>query len=178
MLVMMKTRYTDMAQPVIRPINISSDRDMEQLNALHSACGVKLYGYSSVSTIEERRAMLAPSDYYETHRWVAEVDEQIVGVAMASLPLKENLNRIDFAVTIHPDCEGQGLEEKLTRHALEHAIAPSGRTSINFYGHFLPNDDDNDPTHPANRVASILGLGPKHAVVTRLAPLPLPPGGT
>ncbi|MBF0809219.1 hypothetical protein E4U03_11465 [Rothia nasimurium] len=58
---------------IIRPINLDSDADTEQLNALESACDEKLYGFPSTTTVEERRAILAPSSYYENHRWIAEV---------------------------------------------------------------------------------------------------------
>lgn len=158
----------------IRPINLDSDADMEQLNALDSACDEKLYGFPSTTTVEERRAILAPSSYYENHRWVAEVRGQILGIVLVSLPLKENLDGLNFLLAVHPEAEGRGLEEALTRHALAEAIKPSGRTHITYYGYLMPDDNKDDPALPINRVADLLGLEPKNSAITRIAPLPIP----
>lgn len=73
MLVSMTVSQFSPRDIIIRPINLDSDADTEQLNALESACDEKLYGFPSTITVEERRAILAPSSYYENHRWIAEV---------------------------------------------------------------------------------------------------------
>lgn len=159
---------------VIRPINLDSDADMEQLNALDSACDEKLYGFPSTTTVEERRAILAPSSYHEKHRWIAEVRGQILAIVLVSLPLKENLDGLNFLLAVHPEVEGRGLEEALTRHALAEAIKPSGRTHITYYGYLMPDDNKDDPALPINKVAALLGLEPKNSAITRIAPLPLP----
>ncbi|WP_237224646.1 GNAT family N-acetyltransferase [Rothia nasisuis] len=158
----------------IRPIDITSDSDMEQLNTLDSACHEKLYGFPSTTTVEERRAILAPSSYHENHRWVAEVQGQILGIVLVSLPLKENLDGLTFLLAVHPDAEGRGLEEALTRHALAAAIEPSGRTHITYYGNLMQGESKDAPALPINRVAALLGLEPKNSAITRIAPLPLP----
>lgn len=166
---------TNPANLTIRAIDLNSDEDMKQLNILSSACSMKLYGHPSNSTVEERRAILMPTSYYEAHHWVAEISGRVLGIVMVSLPLKENLNRIDFAVAIHPDYEGQGLEEALTHHALEHAIVPSGRTGINYYGYLMQGEDLDNPNLAINIVADLLGVTVKNTAITRVAPLPLSP---
>ncbi|MGV3245332.1 GNAT family N-acetyltransferase [Rothia sp. 11254D007CT] len=160
----------------IRPINLDSDNDMEQLNALESACDEKLYGFPSTTSIEERRAILSPTSYHEKHRWVAEVQGKILGIVLVSLPLKENLDGLTFALAVHPGFEGRGLEEALTRHALAEAIKPSGRAHITYYGYLMQDDNKDDPALPINRVAALLGLKPKNSAITRIAPLPIPTG--
>lgn len=174
MLVSMTVAQFSPQDIVIRPINLDSDADMEQLNALDSACDEKLYGFPSTTTVEERRAILAPSSYYENHRWVAEVRGQILGIVLVSLPLKENLDGLNFLLAVHPEAEGRGLEEALTRHALAEAIEPSGRTQITYYGYLMQDDNKDDPALPINRVAALLDLEPKNSVTTRIAPIPLP----
>ncbi|WP_237208052.1 hypothetical protein [Rothia nasimurium] len=89
-------------------------------------------------------------------------------------PLKENLDGLTFALAVHPDFEGRGLEEALTRHALAEAIRPSGRVHITYYGFLMQDDDKDDPALPINRVAALLGLEPKNSAITRIAPLPIP----
>lgn len=174
MLVSMTVAQFSPQDITIRPINLDSDADMEQLNALDSACDEKLYGFPSTTTVEERRAILAPSSYHEKHRWVAEVQGQILGIALVSLPLKENLDGLHFLLAVHPEAEGRGLEEALTHHALAEAIKPSGRTHITYYGFLMQNDSKDDPALPINRVAALLGLEPKNSAITRIAPLPIP----
>ncbi|WP_237212268.1 hypothetical protein [Rothia nasimurium] len=86
----------------IRPINLDSDDDMEQLNALDSACEEKLYGFPLTTSVEERRAILAPSSYYENHRWVAEVQGQILGIVLVSLPPEREPRRPHFCTRCPP----------------------------------------------------------------------------
>lgn len=174
MLVSMTVAQFSPRDITIRPINLDSDNDMEQLNALDSACEEKLYGFPLTTSVEERRAILAPSSYYENHRWVAEVQGQILGIVLVSLPLKENLDGLNFLLAVHPEAEGRGLEEALTRHALAEAIKPSGRTHITYYGYLMQDDNKDDPALPINRVAALLGLEPKNSDITRIAPLPIP----
>lgn len=158
---------------IIRAVDTALDSDMQGLNELSSACNVKLYGHPTHMSVEQRRTLLAPSPYEQRHRWVAIYRDQLVGIVSVLCPLKENLDLIDFGLAVHPELENRGIELALTQHALDHFIAASPRTRMNYFAFFMQDEDPQDPQAVQNRVAGLLGLSPKNTAITRIAPLPL-----
>jgi GNAT superfamily N-acetyltransferase/uncharacterized protein YndB with AHSA1/START domain len=162
----------------IRPLDVSSDTDMAQLNALDEACDEANYGAHDVHTVAQRRAILADSPYWTVHRWVAEIEQMeggssIVGLAMVFLPLQENLDAVDVGLAVHPAFRGQGVGTALVEQALRPAVDASGRHLVSYWGEIPADGDADDPALPTNKIAARLGLSRKHLEMVRAAPLPL-----
>jgi GNAT superfamily N-acetyltransferase len=169
---------TTVPDVMIRPLDVSSESDLAQLNALDEACDEALFGAHEVHTLQQRRAILADSPYATTHRWVAELEQMeggrsIVGLAMVFLPLQENLDALDVGLAVHPAFRGQGVGTALVEQALRPAIDVSGRHLVTYWGEIPADGDVDDPTLPSNRIAARLGVARKNVGVCRVASLPL-----
>lgn len=167
--------HIDTQKLIVRPIDIDSDHDLQNLNDLSSAVNVKLYGHPLHITVEERRAHLSPTPYNEMHRWVAEYEGILVGQVVAQLPLQDDSDFVYVSLLVRPDYEAGEVAQLLAHHAYTRAIVPSGRKHINYFANIMPYESLDDPSLAANRVAAVLGISPKNDAVTRIAPLPLAP---
>ena len=162
----------------IRPLDPSSDLELEQYGALERALDEHAHGGSQTLSLEQLRAQLTGSPYWEVLRWVAvaEVIEggaAIVGRASAFLPLQENLEAISVGVFVHPAVRGRGIATALVEEALIPAIRESGRTLVESSGEIPADADPEDPDQPVRRLARRLGITRKNLAVCRALPLPL-----
>lgn len=162
----------------IRPLDLSSDLDLDQYGALERALDEHAFGGSQALSREQLRAQLSDSPYWTVRRWVAvaemlEGGEAVVGRASTFLPLQENLETVSVAVAVHPAFRGRGIGTALVEEALLPAIRESGRTLVEGYGEIPGHGDPDDPTHPVLRLAGRLGVSRKNLAVCRALPLPL-----
>ncbi|MGO1285881.1 MAG: GNAT family N-acetyltransferase [Brachybacterium sp.] len=162
----------------IRPLDPSSDLELEQYLVLETALDEHTYGGSQALTREQLRAQLVDSPYWRTQRWIAlaetmEGGESLVGRAAAIIPLQENLESISVGVSVHPAFRGQGIATALVEEVLIPAIRDSGRTLVEGYGEIGADGDADSPDEPVNRLARRLGISRKNLAVCRALPLPL-----
>ncbi len=164
----------------IRPLDIASDVELEQYQALAEALDEDTYGGHQKQSLTQLKAELEDSPYWTARRWVAiaetlEGGEMLVGRAAVFLPLKENLETISVGVAVHPAHRGQGIGTALVEEALLPAIAESGRTLVEAYGEVEAGADPEDLRHPVHRIAARLGVSRKNLAVCRALSLPLDP---
>ncbi|HEX7352249.1 GNAT family N-acetyltransferase [Brachybacterium sp.] len=162
----------------IRPLDPTSDLELDQYGALERALDDHAFGGSQALTREQLRAQLTDSPYWTVRRWVAiaetiEGGESLVGRASAFMPLQENLETLSVGVAVHPAFRGQGVASALVEEALIPAIRESGRTLVEAYGDVPAGEDPDDPQLPVLRLASRLGITRKNLAVCRALPLPL-----
>lgn len=162
----------------IRPLDPTSDVELDQYGALERALDEHAYGGSQDLTREQLRATLTDSPYWTTRRWVAlaetiEGGESIVGRATTFVPLRENLETISVGVEVHPAFRGHGIATALVEEALIPAIRDSGRTLVEGYGEVPADGDPDSAEEPVNRLARRLGITRKNLAVCRAVPLPL-----
>lgn len=165
-------------QLMIRPLDPSSDLELDQYLALESALDEHTYGGSQALTREQLRAQFSESPYWTVQRWVAiaeviEGGELLVGRANAFMPLQENLETISVGVSVHPAFRGQGIATALVEEALLPAIRESGRSLVEGYGEIPADGDPDSPEQPVNRLARRLGITRKNLAVCRALALPL-----
>ncbi|MEU7993546.1 GNAT family N-acetyltransferase [Rothia amarae] len=163
----------------IRGINVASDEEMRQLNELDEACAQDIYGASQKSTVDERRAALAPSAYQETERFVAAVSEgdaeRVVGIAICGMPLYENKKTAFIGLAVHPEYRGRGIGSALAERLKETAHA-AGRTTLDSWGEIPADANADDSTLPVNLIARRLGMEKKNVAAQKTLDLPLPEG--
>ncbi|ATG52920.1 GNAT family N-acetyltransferase [Brachybacterium vulturis] len=162
----------------IRPLDPTSESELDQYLALETALDEHTYGGSEALTREQLRAQLADSPYWQVQRWVALVEpmeggQSLVGRASTFVPLQENLETISVGVSIHPAFRGRGLGTAMVQEALIPAIRDSGRTLVEAYGEIPADGDAESPELPVNRLARRLGITRKNLAVCRALPLPL-----
>ena len=162
----------------IRPLDPSSDLELEQYLVLETALDEHAYGASQALTREQLRAQMADSSYWRVQRWIAlaetlEGGESLVGRASVFVPLRENLESISVGVEVHPAFRGRGIATQLVEEALIPAIRDSGRTLVEAYGEIPADGDADSPDEPVNRLARRLGISRKNLAVCRVLPLPL-----
>lgn len=162
----------------IRPLDPSSDLDLEQYLVLETALDEHTYGASQALTREQLRAQMVDSSYWRVQRWIAlaetlEGGESLVGRASVFVPLRENLESISVGVEVHPAFRGRGIATQLVEEALIPAIRDSGRTLVEAYGEIPADGDADSPDEPVNRLARRLGISRKNLAVCRVLPLPL-----
>lgn len=165
-------------QLTIRPLDASSDLELEQYRALEAALDDHTYGGHQEQTLEQLRASLTSSPYWDVQRWIAlaetiEGGEMLVGRAATFAPLQENLETISVGAAVHPAHRGQGIATALLEEALLPAIARSGRSLVEAYGEIENGVDPDDPDHPVHRLAARLGITRKNLAVCRSLSLPL-----
>ncbi len=162
----------------IRPLDPSSDLELEQINALDEACDEDAFGGREVLTVDQRRARLSPSEYFRARRFVAvaetiEGGQSIVGIASVEVPLKENLEDVYVGLGVHPAFRGHGIGTALLEQAVIPAVRESGRTRVGSFGEIPADGDADDPALPANRLAARLGIERKNIAICRTLALPL-----
>lgn len=167
-------------QLTIRPLDASSDLELEQYRALEQALDDHVYGGHQEESLAQLRAGLEDTPYWTVRRWIAlaetlEGGEMLVGRAMTFTPQQENLESISVGVAVHPAHRGQGIATALVEEALLPAIEQSGRTLVEAYGEIEAGVDPEDPAHPVHRIAARLGVTRKNLAVCRALPLPLDP---
>ena len=162
----------------IRPLDLSSDAELQQYVRVDVATDDQLYGGSEHYTAAETRARLAGTPFWDQHQWVAAVSgaEEIVGYLAASVPLRENLDQVFVDLVVHPEHRGQGVATALVETALRPFMASSGRSIVAIFGSIPKDGDPDDPSFPANRVAARIGIGRKNVAVCRVLDLPIPGG--
>lgn len=162
----------------IRPLDLASETDIAQLNALDEAMDRDRFGGSEPFTVEQRRAVLRDTPYWRMQHWVAVAEpmdggETIVATASTHEALQENLEAIHVGIEVHPAFRGHGIATALLEQALIPAIRASGRTLVDAGAEIPAEGDPDDPALPANRLAARLGLSCKNIGVCRMLPLPL-----
>jgi len=162
----------------IRPLDPTSEVELDQYLALERALSEHTYGGSQAQTREQLRAELQDSPYWTVRRWVAiaetvEGGESLVGRASTFMPLQENLETLSVGATVHPAFRGRGIAAALLQDALIPAIRESGRTLIEAYGEIPKDGDPDSDALPVNRLAARLGITRKNLAVCRALPLPL-----
>ena len=167
-------------QLTIRPLDASSDLELEQYRALEQALDDQVYGGHQEESLAQLRAGLEDTPYWTVRRWIAlaetlEGGDMLVGRAMTFTPQQENLESISVGVAVHPAHRGQGIATALVEEALLPAIEQSGRTLVEAYGEIEAGVDPEDPAHPVHRIAARLGVTRKNLAVCRALPLPLDP---
>ena len=80
-------------QLTIRPLDTTSDLELEQYRALEQALDDHTYGGHQEESLAQLRAGLEDSPYWSVRRWVAiaevvEGGEMLVGRAMSFMPLQ------------------------------------------------------------------------------------------
>lgn len=163
---------------MIRPLDASSDLELDQYLALEKALDEHTFGGSQEMTRAQLRAAIADSPYWSTRRWVAiaetiEGGQSIVGRAGIFMPLQENLETISVGASVHPAFRGQGIATALVEEALLPAIRESGRSLVEAYGEVPAEGDPDSPELPVNRLAARLGITRKNLAVCRALSLPL-----
>lgn len=163
---------------MIRPLDASSDLELDQYLALEKALDEHTFGGSQEMTRAQLRAAIADSPYWSTRRWVAiaetiEGGQSIVGRAGTFMPLQENLETISVGASVHPAFRGQGIATALVEEALLPAIRESGRSLVEAYGEVPAEGDPDSPELPVNRLAARLGITRKNLAVCRALSLPL-----
>lgn len=164
----------------IRPLDVSSDTELEQLIGLERAVGDPLYGGTIATTVATRRVRLQPTAYSRGRDWVAvtetmEGGQMIVGHASVLLPLQENLSQAYVNLSVHPAHRGQGIGTALLEQAALPAVREEGRPSTTLWGEVPADGDPHDPAQPWNRIAAHLGLSSKNIAIARACDLPVPP---
>ena len=162
----------------IRPLDPTSDAELDQYAALERALDDHTFGGSQALTREQTRAALTDSPYWSTRRWVAiaetiEGGESLVGRAATFVPLQENLETISVGAAVHPAFRGRGIATALVEEALLPAIRESGRPLVEAYGEIPADGDADSPDEPVNRLAARVGITRKNLAVCRALPLPL-----
>ena len=162
----------------IRPLDPSSDLELEQYLALEKALDEHAHGGSEDLTLEQLRAQLSSSPYWDVRRWVALVEtveggQSLVGRAAVFLALAENLETVSVGLGVHPAFRGQGIATALLEEALIPAIRESGRPLVESYGELPADGDPDDPDLPVHRLARRLGISRKNLAVCRGLDLPL-----
>lgn len=156
----------------IRPLNPTSDIDLEQLQAIEVATSEHLYGASERPSIEQLRVTLAQTEYRRLSYWLAigepyEGGEIAVGYAQTILPLTENLGQQWAHIEVHPAHRGQGVGTLLLDEAVMPAVRASGRRVVASWGVVPAGEDADDPSAPANRLAARLGIGRRSLAICR-----------
>ncbi|HLQ79814.1 MAG TPA: GNAT family N-acetyltransferase [Brachybacterium sp.] len=162
----------------IRPLDPTSEAELDQYLALDRALDEHTYGGSQLQTRDQLRADLQESPYWTVRRWVAAVEtleggEGIVGRASTFMPLQENLESLSVGVAVHPAFRGRGIATAMVQEALIPAIRESGRPLVEAYGEIPADGDPDSLEHPVNRLAARLGISRKNLAVCRALPLPL-----
>lgn len=162
----------------IRPLDPTSEAELDQYLALDRALDEHTYGGSQLQTRDQLRAQLQESPYWTVRRWVALVEtleggESIVGRASTFMPLQENLETLSVGVAVHPAFRGRGIATAMVKEALIPAIRESGRPLVEAYGEIPADGDPDSPEQPVNRLAARLGISRKNLAVCRALPLPL-----
>ncbi|WP_114856500.1 GNAT family N-acetyltransferase [Brachybacterium sp. YJGR34] len=165
-------------QITIRPLDASSDVEIDQLQALEEALDAHAYGGIEAYTREQVRTRLAGTRYWSVEHWVAvaeslEGGESVVGRASAMMPLEENLETIAVHAAVHPALRHQGIGTALVEEALRPAVRASGRTLVEAYGEIPADGDPDSADLPVNRLATRMGISRKNLAVCRAAPLPV-----
>lgn len=156
----------------IRLINLDSDEEMRQLNALDEACDQEMFGAVERLTVAERRAMLEPSAYKKVERFVAESEGRIVGISVCGMPLEENKDTAMVGVAVAPDFRGQGIGSALAEQVVACA-RENGRSQLTGWGHAPAGVDADDDALPWNRLADRMGMAPKNVSYSKTLSLPL-----
>lgn len=160
----------------IREINVDSDDDMRMLNELDEACDLETYGAISPMTVQERRAMFAPSNYKKSQHFVAEVAEdsgaRIVGVGVCGMPLNENKETAYVGLAVHPQYRGRGIGSALADQ-LVRAARKNERTRLSGWGSTTVDADAHDPSLPWNRLAARMGMQKKNIAHQKTLNLPI-----
>ncbi|UVY83972.1 GNAT family N-acetyltransferase [Brachybacterium sp. NBEC-018] len=165
----------------IRPLDLSSDAELIQYNALDEALDLDAFGGVQPFTLAQRRSTLEDTPYHRSRRWVAiaetiEGGEQLVGRAGTFEPLQDNLEMISVGCAVHPAFRGRGIGTALVEEALLPAIRESGRPLVDAWGEIGADGDPDEPSLPANRIAARLGVSRKNIGVCRALTLPLDAG--
>lgn len=164
----------------IRPLDVSSDHDLAQLNALAEDADAELYGGTQPRSIAQCRVLYTDWEYARTQRFVAEVEQMEGGtsiVALGSLtyPLHDNEDTVFIGLTVHPAFRGQGIGTALVEEAMLPAIRASDRTLLTTWGEIPADGDPDDPAHPWNHLAARLGMARKNVGVCRGLAMPVDP---
>lgn len=158
----------------VRPLQLDSDSEVASYNRLDEACDAALFGGVERYGVEQTRARLAPTRFWELGHWVAVSGTgEVIGYAGTSVPLNENLDSVHVDLSVHPEHRHQGIGTRLLEEALVPAIRATGRSLISGYGAIPADGDPDDPQLPANRLAQRLGLSRKNVAVCRALDLPL-----
>lgn len=164
----------------IRPLDVDSDADLAQLNAIDEACDRERWHAVEPFTVAQRRATFAPSPYWRQRHWVAvaetmEGGQSIVGQASVMVPLAENLETVFVHVEVHPAFRGHGVATAVLQEVLIPAIRETGRPLVSAWGEIPADGDADDPALPSNALASKLGLERRTIGVARVLDLPVEP---
>lgn len=162
----------------IRVLDLSSDAELAQLNALEEAHQRHWFGASQHRTAAQVRESYAGNEYWSHRLIVAELENDsggtiIAGCAELTFPLKENLDTVYLDVCVHPALMGRGIGTALVDQGLA-AIAQTGRTKISSWGILGIQEDPDDPQLPISRLAARAGLRRVTTAIIRTASLPLP----
>lgn len=165
-------------QITIRPLDLSSDHELEQYAAVVRASDDVAFGGHEEQSVEELRVDFADTPYWHQERYIAvgelmEGGESVVGTGSLMFPLQENLETVHLGITTHPAVRGHGVATTLLEQALVPAIHESDRSLISVYGEIPAEGDVDDPVLPANRLGARLGLSRKNVGVCRMLPLPI-----
>ncbi|WP_341854619.1 GNAT family N-acetyltransferase [Brachybacterium sp. GPGPB12] len=165
----------------IRPLDTSSDLELEQYRALEQALDDHVYGG------HQEESLAQPARRPRGHPVLdgAALDRarrDARGWGDARRPRddlhaaeEENLESISVGVAVHPAHRGQGIATALVEEAPLPAIEQSGRTLVEAYGEIEAGVDSEDPAHPVHRIAARLGVTRKNLAVCRALPPPLDP---
>lgn len=162
----------------IRPLDLSSDAELEQYRAVSTASDDASYGGHEEQTLDQMRTLYRDTPYWRQQRYIALVEQMaggssVVGTASLLFPLTENLETVHLGITTHPAFRGQGIATAMLEQALAPAIHGSDRTLVTAWGEIPAHGEVDDPALPVNRLAARLGLSRRNVSVCRLLPLPV-----
>lgn len=162
----------------VRPLDITSDADLEQYDVVRSACDEERFGGSEKPSVARTRARLASDPFFTCGFWVAEIEEieggtSIIGIAGTAVPLTENLDQVFVHISVHPAHRGNGAATALVEGALIPELRQIGRPIVAGFGDVSLDADLEDPSLPATRIAARLGAIRVSAATSQALDLPL-----
>ena len=165
-------------QITVRPLDLASDTELEQYQAVHAASDDVSFGGHEEQTLEQMRAQYSDTPYWRQQRFIAlaepmEGGSSVVGTGSLLFSLQENTEMVHLGVTTHPAFRGHGVATTVLEQALVPAIHASDRSLISVWGEIPAEGDVDDPAHPANRLGVRLGLTRRNVGVCRMLPLPI-----
>ena len=141
----------------IRPLDLSSDAELEQYGAVSTASDDASYGGHEERTLDQMRTLYRDTPYWRQQRYIALVEQMaggssVVGTASLLFPLTENLETVHLGITTHPAFRGQGIATAMLEQALAPVIHGSDRTLVTAWGEIPAHGEVDDPALPLSLI--------------------------
>lgn len=155
-------------------VDLSSDADLNAINALTAAYDDEFLGGHDDLTADESRAALRVNEYRRMLVIAAQHPAHgLVGVSYVRLGLRSDTDKALFWTHVGRQHRGQGIGSKLAEHVAAH-VRELGRPQLRMSALVPAEVCADDPALPSTRIATKLGMVGCGVDVARAAPLPLP----